>query len=397
MMPKIVPLLRTVWERSLLQPAGFTDHMAPTTTAQSTTRGTPAQPSVQAVPNLHGASGSKLAQKAFWTMTRRVTLLAAGVDFALLLLFLYFDAPLLAWVNLASIAIYGCAYWLLTRHRNKLAIALIWIEVVGHAAIGTLLIGWEAGFHYYLLMFIPAVVVSAGSRTRPYTSIFVLFVFYIGMHAVSRWTGPLAPLHATGLWIVHGFNVAVVFAMASYTARFYYGTVRRAEQKLSELAATDPLTGLSNRRNLLAIAAQVLAQAQRSGEPTAVMLADIDHFKSINDQYGHEAGDRMLVHIGNVIKQTSRAQDVVARWGGEEFLVLLPSTSAEAALALAERIRAAIANQPLGHNEQEIAVHVSLGVAVVQAGEPLDRAIARADNALYRSKEEGRNRVTTAA
>ena len=196
--------------------------------------------------------------------------------------------------------------------------------------------------------------------------------------------------------MVHGFNVAVVFAMAAYTARFYYRTVRRAEKKLADLAATDPLTGLYNRRSLLNMAEQVLAQAGRAGQNTALVLADIDHFKAINDQYGHEAGDRVLVNIGTLLSQTCRAQDIVARWGGEEFLVLLPDTDAAAAWILAERVRKAVTAQPLAPQGAPITATLSLGVAVVHANEPLASAIARADGALYRSKEQGRNRVTSA-
>ena len=330
-------------------------------------------------------------------MTRRVTVMAACVDLAFLFLFLAFDAPLLAWLHLVSISMYATAYWLLGRRVNGPAVVLIWIEVLGHAAIGTLLIGWDSGFHYYLLMFIPAIVVSAGTRLVPYLLLVLLFVFYTGLHALSLHLGALAPLDARALLVVHGFNVAVVFAMAAYTARFYYATVRRAENRLAEQAATDPLTGLSNRRNLLTLAEQVQAQAQRSNQPTALVIADIDHFKRINDQLGHDAGDQVLVHIGLLLSRTCRAQDIVARWGGEEFLILLPATNGEAALALAERIRQTVAAQPLVYAHASITPALSLGVAELEPGETLDSAIARADHALYQSKEDGRNRVTLAA
>ena len=330
-------------------------------------------------------------------MTRRVTVMAAGVDLAFVFLFLAFGSPLLAWLNLVSITMYAVAYWLLGRHINGPAVVLIWIEVLGHAAIGTLLIGWDSGFHYYLLMFIPAIVVSAGTRLVPYLLLVLLFVFYTGLHAISLHLGPLAPLNARALLVVHGFNVAVVFAMAAYTARFYYATVRRAEKRLAEQAATDPLTGLSNRRNLLTLAEQVQAQALRSNLPTALVIADIDHFKRINDQLGHDAGDQVLVHIGLLLSRTCRAQDIVARWGGEEFLILLPATNGEAALALAERIRQTVAAQPLVYAHASITPALSLGVAELEPGETLDSAIARADHALYQSKEDGRNRVTLAA
>jgi len=340
-------------------------------------------------------SGSKLAHGAFWIMSRRVTVVAAGVDAAFLVLFLFFDSPLLAWVNVASIAMYGGAYWLLLKRINMPALMLIWLEVLGHAAIGTMLVGWDSGFHYYLLMFIPAIVVSGSRRGTPLL-LLLLFVFYLGLHAVSRVTGVLAPLSSAGLWTVHSFNVAIVFAMAAYTARFYYLTVRRAERKLMEMATTDPLTGLSNRRNLLALAGPAIAQAHRMGMPTTLVIADIDHFKQVNDHYGHEAGDHVLTQVGTLFSALCREQDIVARWGGEEFLFLLPATDVAAAMALAERVRAAVAATPIRHGETALACTLSLGIAQLTGNEPLNEAIARADRGLYQSKAQGRNRVSVA-
>lgn len=330
-------------------------------------------------------------------MSRRVTVMAACVDLALLVLFTVLESPLLAWLNVLSIATYGAAYWLLLRRANLAALVLIWLEVTGHAALGTWFIGWDSGFHYYLLMFIPAITVSPSRQLRPALLLLALFLFYIGLHALSRHFGAQAPLGPHGLGVVHAFNVAVVFCMAAYTARFYYGTVRRAEEQLQAQAATDPLTGLSNRRNLIARADRTLAEAQLSGRPTALVIADIDHFKQINDRYGHDAGDQILVSIGALLLRAARAHDVVARWGGEEFLILLPDTSAEAAKALAERVRSAVAARSVHHAGAAIDATLSLGVTEVQPGELLSSAIARADRALYRSKDAGRDRVTVAS
>lgn len=337
-----------------------------------------------------------MAHRAFWVMARRVTVMAGCVDLAFLLLFLWFDAPLLAWLNIGSVVLYATAYVLLARRINWLALVLIWAEVLGHATVGTLLIGWDSGFHYYLLMFIPATIVSGAHRMRPFVLVGLLFVLYIGLHTASLYLGMLAPLRPPGLWLVHAFNVAVVFAMAAYTANYYYGTVRRAERQLATLAATDPLTGLSNRRSLLDRAEQALAHARRTGEPMALVLGDIDHFKHINDAHGHEVGDRAIVHVATLLTRCCRSQDIAARWGGEEFLVLLPATNPNAAATLAERLREAVAQQPLAQEDGAVAVTLSLGVTEVRAQEPLTSAIARADQALYRSKEAGRNRVTVA-
>ena len=346
--------------------------------------------------NIKVASGM-LAHKPFWAMVQRVTVLAGCIDLGFLFLFLWLDVPVLAWINLISMAMYASAYWLLEQRKHRPAVLLIWLEVLGHAVIGTRMIGWDSGFHYYLLMFIPAIAVSAGRRLGPYVMLVAQYLIYTSLHAVSLQTEVIAPLPTNALMLVHGINVAVVFAMGAYTARFYYASVRRAEYRLARQAATDPLTGLSNRRNLLSRAEQLQERAHRLGLPISLIIADIDHFKRINDQIGHDAGDKVLVHIGMLLSRTCRSQDIVARWGGEEFLILLPSTNAEAARVLAERIRKTVAAQPLLYKKTSMTPELSLGVAELRPEETIGRAIARADQALYQSKENGRNQVTMAA
>lgn len=349
-----------------------------------------------AIPALHSAPEGRLARKAFWVMTQRVTVMAAAVDAAFIPLFLLLGSPLLTWINVASIAMYAAAYALLGQRRNVAALLLIWLEVVGHSALGTWLVGWNSGFHYYLLMFIPAIVVGRGRRRITPVMLLALFVFYIGMYELSRRHGAQAPLGDLGLSITHAFNVAVVFAMAAYTARYYYGSVLRAERRLEDLAATDPLTGLSNRRRLASLAQERIAQARQAGLPTAVVIADIDHFKRINDTHGHEAGDQVLVHVAELLARSSRARDLLARWGGEEFLLVMPTCGLADAQALAERMRSAVSERPARHGAHAIPTSLSLGVAQLRSGESLEAAIARADGALYASKHAGRNRVTAA-
>lgn len=336
-----------------------------------------------------------MTRHAFWIMSRRVTLMAASVDLAFLVLFSLLDSPILAWMNLASISMYLTAFWLLTKRINNLALVLIWAEVLGHAAIGSLLVGWDSGFHYYLLMFIPAIVVSGRGRFSE-VLLLILLGFYLGLHAVSRALGAIAPLSNFGLMAVHTFNVLIVFGMASYVAWFYHGAIRRAERSLVQLAMQDALTGLANRRNLITQANKEMARARRTSNPIALIIADIDHFKQINDRYGHDAGDSVIAQVGRQMQRLCRSEDVVARWGGEEFLLLLPMTDISAATELAERIRATIQATEVIHADQRIPFTLSLGVAALNVDEPLDASIARADHALYQSKTAGRNRVSVA-
>lgn len=338
---------------------------------------------------------STSAHSAFWLMTRRVTVLAAAVDVVLLVFFLAVHSPLLAWLNIASIAMYAMAYALLSRRKNFPALVLIWTEVLAHAAIGTMLVGWDSGFNYYLLMFIPAIVVSTSGR-RMIVPLLLLFAAYLGLHGAAQHFGALAPMGSRALQVLNVFNVSIFFCMASYTARFYYTLVRKTEGKLRELATRDTLTGLANRRHLLEVAQQEMARAMRTGQTLSVVLADIDDFKRINDGHGHDAGDQVLIHASALFRDTCRAQDTVARWGGEEFLFLLPATNPPAAREFAERLRAKTAATQLEHAEALFTFSISLGVATLAEAESLESAISRADGALYRSKDDGRDRVTVA-
>ncbi len=171
-------------------------------------------------------------------------------------------------------------------------------------------------------------------------------------------------------------------------------TVRkRMEDELRRLATTDPLTGASNRRNGLAR----LAEALRPGaEPPAVMMLDVDHFKLINDQHGHAMGDLVLCSIVLACRKLLGEGVPVVRWGGEEFLVILPGTGMEAALAMAESIRATLAATPVDAVGGEIRVSVSVGLAMAAPGDTPEAVINRADAALYAAKRGGRNRVELA-
>ena len=338
---------------------------------------------------------SSSGHAAFWVMVRRVTLLAASVDAVFLAFFLVVGSPLLAWLNVVSISMYLSAYLLLLRRRNFPALALIWTEVVVHAAIGTMLVGWDSGFHYYPLMFIPAIVVS-GSGRRVVLPLLFLFIAYLGLHAAALHFGAMAPISGSALLVLNLFNVSIFFCMASYTARFYYGLVRKSERKLRELATSDALTGLSNRRHLQDLAQQEISRARHAGEPVSLVLADIDDFKQINDARGHDAGDQVLIHASRWFRDLCRAHDAVARWGGEEFLFLLPATGSEAAREFAERVRQVVSGQAVDLAGESIRFTMSMGVATLADGEHLHAAVARADRALYRSKAEGRDRVSVA-
>jgi diguanylate cyclase (GGDEF)-like protein len=162
-----------------------------------------------------------------------------------------------------------------------------------------------------------------------------------------------------------------------------------------ELASTDYLTHLVNRRRFLEIAEMEFRRVKIDHGPLAIILLDVDHFKSVNDQYGHKAGDEVLATVGTRIKKSLRQGDVAGRYGGEEFVVVVVGSVAEQCLRIAERIRQSVAQQSIQLDEVTIQVTISVGLACLnpELELPLDDLIARADEAMYQAKQQGRNRV----
>lgn len=216
--------------------------------------------------------------------------------------------------------------------------------------------------------------------------------------------GLVLPLRAAGLLLagaqIDYLNMPLTWQEPIYIFGFIFVIVTnlgflqlckmRAEAEVRQQAMTDGLTGLANRRALNEATAHALAMSDRNQQPFAVVMADVDHFKRINDQLGHRAGDEALAAFARRLRAALRAQDLPFRYGGEEFCMLLPDTDAPGARVLAERLRLAVA-QPA--SEAMPAVSASFGAAVWQAGDTADAMLSRADRALYRAKALGRDRV----
>jgi diguanylate cyclase (GGDEF)-like protein len=168
----------------------------------------------------------------------------------------------------------------------------------------------------------------------------------------------------------------------------------RLFQEVQSLALTDPLTGLQNRRSLFELGRIEFSRARRMNRAFCCMMLDLDHFKRINDAFGHPVGDMVLREFAKRSKISVREVDLVARYGGEELIILLPETDRDTAMQVAERLRASIAATPIKASDQEIAVTVSIGVAAKDENTlELETLIARADQAMYIAKHRGRNCV----
>lgn len=189
------------------------------------------------------------------------------------------------------------------------------------------------------------------------------------------------------------FNLLLCLVVSLVILSVLHITLSAYQDRLERLARTDKLTGVNNRYAGETLFEQAIREARRQQTALSLILLDLDHFKTINDTYGHQAGDAVLKHCAATIQRCLRQADILCRWGGEEFLVVLKQCTAADAFHLAEKIRQAIAKEKVVFREHGIPFRVSLGVAQLQPEETGEALLNRADSAMYRAKESGRNRT----
>jgi diguanylate cyclase (GGDEF)-like protein len=211
----------------------------------------------------------------------------------------------------------------------------------------------------------------------------------------------LAPLAGSGRyvpWLYWAGLVLLGFVCARLVGNLIESRrrLRTAVGELDRLARTDPLTSIYNRRQIAELLDAAVATSARHGQALSVLMVDVDRFKAINDTHGHNVGDGVLCAIAASLRDSLRAGDFVGRWGGEEFLIVLPSTGPDGALVVAQRVRRAVTEIPLVVGGHLLPMTVSIGVADF-AGEDVETLVGRADAALYAAKAAGRNTVTLSA
>jgi diguanylate cyclase (GGDEF)-like protein len=172
-----------------------------------------------------------------------------------------------------------------------------------------------------------------------------------------------------------------------------HAMVKRHQDSMEALATLDTLTGLPNRRSFDLLAGQALQEAQRDNTSLVALLIDLDHFKVLNDTHGHLAGDEVLRQFANVLQGSLRQSDILCRWGGEEFIVLLREADGRQAFDVAEKIRRRTEQLTFSYNDQPLRLTTSIGLSSLQRDDTLHTLLTRADHALYRAKQGGRNRV----
>src|SRR5882672_4176559 len=271
------------------------------------------------------------------------------------------------------------------KHETRWKIA---IESVGMIAFVTWVI-WFGGrlssplLNLYLLPVITAALTLGRLTTLIEVGLIAACYLFLGSG------GELASLRFTGAFAA---QIAPVLLVA-YITTMFSADIRYGLTRAKLLAETDELTGMLNIRGFAIAANRLFAQALRHERASSVLMIDSDNLKKVNDSYGHDAGNRLLRHMAIAIQAELRFTDVAARYGGDEFIVLLPETPAKGAMEVAERIRMRVAETPLELDHRRIVSSVSIGISCYpEDGRTLDSLAAHADRALYAAKQDGRNR-----
>lgn len=280
---------------------------------------------------------------------------------------------------------YSQARWLLVFAvmGSQLSVSFIWF--------GSFL----NSYYSYILFALVAIVVFPLERWK---SILFLFAVNIGLYLYFEfnWIEPAPALldldNDIVRYIRHLYPTTSLLSVLLFMGMVEY-VAARGERKLERLSVTDPLTMLPNRRYFEHTFKLEAAQNQRSQNHLSLAILDIDHFKHVNDNYGHDVGDQVLIHIAELLRRSTRAGNVIARVGGEEFALLLPNTRQSEALEMAERIRINIEGASYFHDGKRIPLTISIGIAEVDCDSPLENSYRLADEALYEAKRNGRNRV----
>ncbi|QPB81577.1 diguanylate cyclase [Pseudoalteromonas rubra] len=308
--------------------------------------------------------------------------------------FWYSHVYILSIANIASVAAWATGIYLLNRGHSHLALRVFCVEVTGHSVLVCATLGMDYGFQYYLWTIACMLLLDMKLKLRLAIvlslSMIVLFALLFELYSSVN-TPFLFQEYARS---IHFINVFVCGLPMIYVIGHVRESTFIQRRQLAKLAARDPLTNLFNRRYAKELILRAHSSCAHNGQSLCVVMADLDHFKQINDQLGHDMGDEVLQTVSDILREHVTDQDIAVRWGGEEFLLVLVDCTQEEALIRIETLRQTLEKQRF--NGEELTATMSFGVALWHTALPFSVTLQLADDALYTSKAQGRNRVTAA-
>lgn len=327
------------------------------------------------------------------------TLIAFAGLFGLLIhlgftgLFLRLNLWHMVGLNVLSCGIWAGIIWLALHARPEQAIHLATVEMLAHAIIATALLGTSFGFHFYLWPISVVVTLNPSMSFRRSTIVALTTILIFGCLSIFVSSEQSSEYNSTTIDTILFCNILVAGFSMTFTGMLVRRTFALQSRVLKQHARTDELTKLFNRRYVLEFLQITENNRRRNHIPYCICICDLDHFKQINDTFGHDTGDNVLIRFSQLLQQSVRQSDCVARWGGEEFLVVLTNTNGNNAKDAVELLLDKLRIQhPITAGEGH-QLSMSVGIAQATDNDSVDELIARADRALYQAKSQGRDRA----
>ncbi|HFU73921.1 MAG TPA: GGDEF domain-containing protein [Helicobacteraceae bacterium] len=327
----------------------------------------------------------------------KVTYLAVLVHIILIAIFTFYNL-----IDLAILNIFSTLAWLYGRDLNNdgnqpMAIIFLSAEAIIHAIFAVAILGWQSGFQYYLLT---ALIFNLFRHNITLTQTLGLITIFLGTFTTLHFFTAdetytkLTPFMYDFIFYANMLIALTVMCFITYT---FNQATTDAETTITQRANTDYLTGLHTRRSFSDDVDGDIKRSLINKKDSVVIMADIDHFKSINDTYGHDSGDKVLKEIAQRLKENLRFCDKVYRWGGEEFLIVLTNISLEDAKQVAQTLREDVQAATFIFNDIEVHITMTFGIAPLNEKHPdINTVIKQADSALYKGKQNGRNCIILA-
>ena len=335
-------------------------------------------------------------------------LVFAFIDAVKALLFLMANSLYMMIVyGLTCVLLITVAHGRIKKGHHLSVIMIVLLEISVMSVITTVFVGWDTGFSNLLFacitasFYFPLVVKTEKRNMLSLCFCILILLCYFVCYLLTNILIPITPLSRSWTIFFFIFNTLLSMAlMVAFSFLFVWELMskqrilQQQNDQLDELAHKDPLTHLLNRRSMNELIETHMDNLKKTGRRFTIVLGDIDNFKSVNDTYGHEAGDMVLVAVSEIISRNVGPSDLVSRWGGEEILILL-SDPLEAATLTTDRIRKRIDENIVSHEGQDIHVSMTFGAAESIPGFRIEHLIQQADDKLYYGKKHGKNQVVT--
>ncbi|PCK30088.1 GGDEF domain-containing protein [Pseudoalteromonas piscicida] len=329
-----------------------------------------------------------------FALLRRVAVYCMWLHVGLIGVFWHLEVTALAIVNIGSVAMWYVGIKFIDTDKPSVALRVFCLEVAIHATLVCAYLGMALGFQYYLWTVSCLMLLDYQLKLRNAVIYSVLLITLFATLKLLFGDIPYQYGYPDLVPFVHFANVLICGIPMIYTISHIRKMTVQQRDKLAELAAHDPLTQMFNRHYARELISHAKESCVSTHSPLCLVMADIDHFKQINDTYGHDKGDKILKNVADTIKSHIRPADIAVRWGGEEFLIVLAPCSTKEAIHRIEQLRLTIEN--IHFQNSQLTVTMSFGIASWDHQDSFETTISHADAALYDSKHNGRNRISVA-